>query len=93
MGSESIISVQDKTESLLLLSFNKYLLSPVLGAKDLEDERMESLSSGSPQSWIETLHTKFIIPFAPVGGRENGAGEATKEALFDLLNDVLLYTI
>lgn len=51
--------------------------------KDLEDERVESLSSGS-QSWIQTLHTKFTKLFVSGGSRENGTGETTKEALFDL---------
>jgi len=41
VGGEST-SVQGKRESSLLRSFLKYLLSPLLGMEDLEDERVES---------------------------------------------------
>lgn len=77
MGSEAIISVQDRIESPFLPSFITDLLRRMLGAKDLGDERVESLSLGS-QSWIQTLHTKFTILFASGGGRENGTGGDNK---------------
>lgn len=49
----------------------------MLGAEDLEDERVESLSSES-QSWNKTLHSRFTIAFASGGGRENVTGRDNK---------------
>lgn len=52
--------------------------------------RVESLSSRKPIILDQNFtHVKFIIPLASGGGRNNGMGEATKEALFDLSNALL----
>ena len=98
VGGELILSVQDQTESPPLpywVVFLRYLLSCVLGAEDLEDERVESLSSGRQQTWIKTLCVKFIISLVFGGSWEkwDGVGAATKEPLFNLLSNVLLYII